>query len=142
MKFIKTIAASLLFASSLAAAQSHVIVHVASVHTKAGYNNTNPGIGLRWADAHGDGPVAGVYRNSEWRNSAYAGYAWNWQVAGPVSAQFVVGAVTGYKRGTVVPLVMPSVAYAVGPKTAVRLSGVPPVGSIPGVVHLSFDYKF
>ncbi len=142
MKFIKIIAASLLFASSLAVAQSHVIVHVASVHTKAGYNNTNPGIGLRWADAQGDGPVAGVYYNSESSTSVYAGYTWNWQVAGPVSAQLTVGGVGGYKRAAIVPMLLPSATLRLTPLTSVRLSGVPPIGDIPGFAHVSFEYKF
>ena len=123
-------------------APTHFIVHVASVHTQPGYNNTNPGIGLRWADAAGDGLVAGVYYNSERSTSAYAGYAWNWQIAGPVSAQIVVGGVGGYKRAAVVPMLLPSVALRLTPVTSVRLSGSPPIRDIPGFAHVSFDFKF
>ena len=121
---------------------THLMAHVASAHTKSGYNNTHPGVGLRWADSQGDGPVAGVYRNSEWRNSAYAGYAWNWQVVGPISAQLTVGGVGGYKRAAVVPLLLPSLTLRLTPFTSVRLSGVLPVGDIPGFAHVSFEYKF
>jgi ribosomal protein S11 len=128
-------------ANASAAGPTHVMVHVASAHTEANFNNTNLGLGLRWADAQGDGPVAGVYGNSEWRNSAYAGYAWSWQVAGPVSAQLAVGAVTGYKLAAVVPMVLPSLAYAITPKAAIRISAVPPVGKMAGVAHLSVEFK-
>lgn len=125
-----------------AAGPTHLILHTVSAHTKPGYNNVNPGVGLRWADAQGDGPVAGVYHNSERNTSVYAGYAWSWHVAGPVSAELTVGGVGGYKRAAVAPMLLPSVTYAITPKVAVRLSGAPPIRDIPGFAHVSFEYKF
>lgn len=121
---------------------THMMVHVASAHTKSGYNNINPGVGLRWADAQGDGPVAGVYYNSERSTSVYVAYSWNWQITGPVNAQLTVGGIGGYKRATVVPMILPSVALRLTPLTSVRLSGAPPVRGIPGFAHISFEYKF
>ena len=129
-------------ASAADFAPTHLMVHVASVHTQPGFNNTNLGVGLRWADAKGDGPVAGVYYNSERSTSAYAGYAWNWQIAGPVSAQLTVGGIGGYKRAAVVPMLLPSVALRLTPLTSVRLSGSPPIRDIPGFAHVSFEFKF
>lgn len=144
---MKTLIAALLATVAMTAqaadfVPTHLTVHVASVHTRAGYNNTNPGIGLRWADADGDGPVVGVYHNSERGVSVYAGYAWNWTIAGALSVQVTAGAVTGYKRAPVVPMIMPSLAYALDKKSAVRLSAVPPVGKMAGVAHLTYDVKF
>lgn len=144
---MKTLIAAILATVALTAqaadfVPTHLTVHIASVHTQGGYNNTNPGVGLRWADASGDGPVVGVYFNSERSTSVYAGYAWNWPIAGALSAQITVGAVTGFKRAPVVPMVMPSLAYARDKKTALRLSAIPPVGKMAGVVHLTYDVKF
>lgn len=123
-------------------APTHLTVHLASVHSQPGYNNINLGAGLRWADSAGDGPVAGIYYNSDRSTSAYAGYSWNWPLAGPVSVQLMAGGVTGYRRAAVAPMLLPSLAYAVTPRAAVRVSFAPAIALTTAVAHLSLDFRF
>lgn len=131
---------------------THIGLHIASAHDKAGLNNINPGISLRWADAQGDGVVAGVYCNSFNSISAYAGYAWEWSLAPRWSASLAVGGVTGYPeigsqfkgqssgnvgctrrtaderarpKAALLPFVLPGIAYHLDDKQSVRLEYIP-----------------
>lgn len=103
-------------------------VHVGSHHVGGGYCNENPGIYYR-AES---GLTLGAYRNSECRRwSAYAGHTWGDHIA------LTVGAVTGYERASVLPLVVPSVRF--GPA---RVAVLPPVGGMPTVIHLMLEKRF
>lgn len=105
-------------------------LHLATYHfaRKADFNETNLGgyaVCDRWA--------AGAYRNSERGDSAYVGYTYS---LGPVD--FVVGAVTGYKRGPM-PMVLPSMKVT----DHLRLTVLPPVpkANVNTMgVHLSAEF--
>ena len=83
-----------------------------SVHDRPGYNGLNYGAGIEQTVTRDWTLAGGWYRNSERRGSGYAygRYAlykrdsWNIGIA--------VGAVTGYQRAAVVPMVFPEVCYA------------------------------
>ena len=105
-------------------------------------SKTGLGLSISFPNADGNGVTVGLFRNSERRLSAYAGYTWSWHVAGPISAELTLGGMGGYRRATIVPMIMPSISYAITPKAALRLSGVPPTGKMAGVVHAGFDFKF
>lgn len=78
-----------------ALAPIRVGLHLASVHSAATYNNSNPGIYAVWQN----GLVLGALRNSLGVPSAYAGYALDSGrfAGGHLSAAVTVGAITGYK---------------------------------------------
>jgi len=81
---------------------------------------------------HKSGATVGAFRNSIGRNSGYAG--WTWQ-AGPFG--LTAGAITGYPRAKVLPLLVPSYRLASG----VRISVVPnPFGA--AALHLSLEHQF
>ena len=90
-------------------------------------NEVNPGLGLRWTsgDYH---RMAGVYRNSIRRTSAYALLGYTPIHAGPLSLGVVAGAVTGYGK----PYMAAAGFYAVAQVTsraAVVLTVVPTIDS-------------
>ena len=94
-------------------AENYIRLTGVSLHSTAGNNALNYGIGLehelndRWSVA------GGWYRNSEWHGSAYAygRYAvyrddmWNIGIG--------VGGVTGYTTFKVTPMAIPDVCYGV-----------------------------
>ena len=104
--------------------------HLASQHFPAQqYNNFNPGAYY----IHDNGATVGTYYNSERRQSVYAGWTWD---SGPWRLQ--VGAITGYKRRAVLPMIVPSVALGYG----FRLTVLPKIergGST--VIHLMWEMK-
>ena len=105
-------------------------LHIGSQHFPArDYNNFNPGAYY----IHGNGATVGTYYNSERRQSVYAGWTWDY---GPWRLQ--AGAITGYRRAAVLPLIAPSVSLGYG----FRLTVLPKVerrGS--AVVHLTWEMK-
>lgn len=112
------IGAALLAVAGLAAAQT-VGLHLGSVHLpKRDYSNVNPGAYVRFPN----GLTFGGYYNSERRPSFYAGYTHSF---GPVDV--TVGAITGYERAAVAPLVVPSVRLFEIGRVAVRLAFVPKI---------------
>ena len=105
-------------------------LHIGSQHYPArAYNNANPGAYY----IHDNGATVGTYYNSERRQSVYAGWTWD---SGPWRLQ--VGAITGYERRAVLPMVGPSVALWHGFRLAV-LPKVERGGS--SVVHLMYETK-
>ena len=104
--------------------------HIGSQHFPAKqYNNFNPGAYY----IHSSGATIGTYYNSERRQSVYAGWTWDY---GPWRLQ--AGAITGYRRAAVLPLIAPSVSLGYG----FRLTVLPKVerrGS--AVVHLTWEMK-
>ena len=104
--------------------------HIGSQHFPAKqYNNFNPGAYY----IHSSGATVGTYYNSERRQSVYAGWTWDY---GPWRLQ--AGAITGYRRADVLPLIAPSVSLGYG----FRLTVLPKVerrGS--AVVHLTWEMK-
>ena len=104
--------------------------HIGSQHFPSKqYNNANPGAYY----IHSSGATIGTYYNSERRQSVYAGWTWDY---GPWRLQ--AGAITGYRRAAVLPLIAPSVSLGYG----FRLTALPPFGSQgSAVLHLSFETK-
>lgn len=105
-------------------------------HDASSMEWVTPGVYAR----HPSGFTAGVYRNSEGRGSAFAG--WTWQTESRTWA-ITVGAVAGYQRASVMPMVVPSVRLPVG-DFAVRLSVVPPIAKhgIVGALTVALERDF
>jgi hypothetical protein len=91
-------------------------------------NETNPGIGLRWTD--GDyHKMLGVYKNSNYKQSAYALMAYTPIKIGAARLGAVAGVVTGYES----PYQPVAGLYAVLPVTerlSLNITAVPDVKSI------------
>ena len=107
--------------------------HLYTAHWSKHYNNVNTGLYYK-TDT---GLIAGVYRNSYDRPSAYVGMVVH---SGPF--EIVAGAATGYKGvcpkvcKTLTPMFVPSLALPLTSATTMRLSLPNGQG-----VHLSLEYK-
>lgn len=103
-------------------------LHIGTYHfdRSKDYNEFNPGV-----YALCDGWTAGAYHNSERRVSVYAGRTFD---VGPVDV--TLGAVTGYSRAPLVPLVVPSYKIRGGPRVSLLL----PLEKGGGGLHLSWEF--
>lgn len=130
-------------------------LHVASAHSKSGFNNANLGAYY----VHDSGATIGAYCNSESRSplfpqarpcqvSAYAGYTLTADV-GPARLSATVGVITGYARGTT-PMALPSLSLAQGINVLGVDIGKPRVAFIPRidpkrgahVLHFMWEKEF
>lgn len=121
-------------------------VHLASWHSKPGYNNANPGMYVRLSN----GLVMGAYRNSLEKTSVYVGAHFDVALSEHAIAGLTAGVVNGYPGNKwrigrdVVPLLVPSLALDVGRGVFARISLIPNAGGVNGtsVVHVSLEKKF
>jgi hypothetical protein len=87
-----------------------LVLTLASQHIEPqGMNQRNPGVGLEV-----DGYIAGVYRNSEYRNSVYVGHDWLPLSDGHLKAGLAYGAITGYRIARIAPMVAGRITYENG----------------------------
>ena len=107
----------------------------------ADYNEKNWGLGLRYKlDADHLSAVAGVYKNSLYKPSIYAGLAYTpikWLT--DVNVGFLVGGVTGYLEHAV-PIFVPILMYQYK-EVGINLIGIPPLGNIDSVVALQLEWR-
>ena len=83
------------------------------------------------------GLTFGGYTNSYGRSSAYAG--WTWETADKRFA-LTAGAVTGYERAALLPLLAPSVRIGLSGSTALRIAAIPRHGQQgAAILHLSIE---
>lgn len=114
-------------------------VHLASAHSRPGFEGFNPGLYVV-APA---GAAAGVYRNSYGRASAWAGWLFEAPLGDtPLAAGLVVGVVTGYPAAAVLPLAAPSLAWRAGERCTLRLTALPkpPRHGSAAALHLSVEH--
>lgn len=118
-------------------ASDTVGLHLASAHSKAGYETGTLGVYVR----RSDGLTAGVLRNSYGRLSMHAGWTFE---TGDRRFAITVGAITGYPAATVAPLVVPSVRIPLASPWAARLSLLPkpPQHGSATALHLSVERDF
>ena len=100
------------------------------------YNEKNYGFGLehrfensRW------GASAGFYDNSQSRTSVYVGATYGIGRVGPAKFGVCLCGVTGYDKYTILPVVLPSVAFE-GKRAGVT------VGVLPKLVGLQLKWRF
>lgn len=123
--------AALLFSASAVAGT--VGFHVGSVHFPArDFNNFNPGIYYR-TDSNWQ---AGVLYNSERHVSFYGA-----KILQRGRFALALGAITGYERAKVVPLVAPSFAVIESPEFTARILYLPKVESTGAhALHLVVEF--
>lgn len=104
-------------------------LHLATYHFDRDrkYEEFNPG-----AYATCDEYEAGLYRNSEGKFSTHVGYTVR-NAIGPIDLTF--GMVTGYKRGPILPLFIPSVKLG-----DVRIHLLIPIEKRGGGLHMSYEF--
>jgi hypothetical protein len=142
------ILACMLLASACVMAQSlkptAIGLHLGTWHSQPSFNNTNLGVFAQWG-----GWTAGAYLNSERATSAYAGYTW--ETAGYTALDLrlaaTAGAITGYRRAKVLPLLLPTASvrlanHSTGGQTRLQLTYVPPVDKRVHALHVSIKREF
>ena len=114
-------------------------VHLVTAHFPAAYDGVHrfewltPGL---YVVAPG-GATVGAYRNSYGNASAYAGWTWRrgqWAL--------MVGAVTGYDRASVLPMVVPSYSFKLEDNKALRFSYMPKTYKAGAhALHVSYEFQ-
>jgi hypothetical protein len=130
---------AVLAASCVSPAQAQTIgLHIGSWHDARGFNDSNPGLYYQ-AES---GLTLGVLRNSEARNSAYAGYTAQWPVGGrQADVSVTAGVIAGYRVGTM-PMVIPSVGLALTDTVKARVALIPKVHKRgANAVHLMLEKR-
>jgi hypothetical protein len=90
-----------------------LVLHLVSNHLGVdGYNEQNPGLGLRFGRGDWYG-AAGFYKNSLSHDSVYVGAGRTLARLGPVAFSLNAGLVTGYNV-PVAPFLMPEIALNLG----------------------------
>lgn len=111
MGSIRIFVATLIFFVTAVSAETYVQINGASIHSQPGYNGGNLGLGLEH-DVTKDWSVAGgFYKNSEYRDSVYAYGRWTAYRDEHWNLGIGLGAVTGYKRMSVLPMAFPEACY-------------------------------
>ena len=101
-----------LFLSNIVSAQVYVQINGVSAHDRSGYNGFNYGAGIEQDVSQSWTLAAGWYRNSEYRGSTYAYGRYSFYKKDHWDLGLGIGAVTGYQRAAVLPMVFPEVCYA------------------------------
>jgi len=86
-------------------------LHTVSYHInrEANYNETNLGIGVRYYTTKDQYIIAGTYKNSEYNQSNYVGYGW--EFGDEFKLGLSAGLITGYNLGDVLPYIVPVISY-------------------------------
>lgn len=126
-----------LIAHGPAHAEDVVGLHLASAHSRPGFEAANPGLYLK----RDDGLTAGLLRNSYGRASLYAG--WTLETTDGRLA-VTVGAITGYPARSVSLLVAPSMHVPLAAGWGARLAVLPkpPIPGGAAALHLSIERAF
>ena len=115
-------------------AETSIQINGASIHDRPGYNQFNYGGGVEQTITDRWSVAGGWYRNSEYRGSAYGYARYSVYKNGSWDIGVGVGAVTGYKRATVLPMAFPEACYSY--LCAIALPQVEPGGASVLGVHL------
>lgn len=122
-------------------------VHIASVHSSAGFNNFNPGLYIKSKE----GWTGGFYRNSVRKMSFYAGKHFEAESeSGRLAIGLTLGFVTGYddiariSRGKLTLLAVPSIRVSIADDVSLRAGIIPNIGGIVGssVIHFALEKSF
>jgi hypothetical protein len=126
-------------------APTTVGVHLVSHHSsyRQPWNDTNPGLYARWSN----GLTLGTLRNSERAQSVYAAWSKDWPLlqtpSASVHAGITLGAVSGYQRAPLLPLVAPSLRIGIGAHAGLRTTLLlNPTKTGASAVHLSAEWSF
>lgn len=120
-----------------------IVIYGAAYHTDRSkpHNEFNPGIGLRFKSPDSAWfYMVGDYKNSNWKNSVYAGIGRQMWSFGPFTYSTLIGVITGYNK-YVLPVVLPEVALHWG-SLAVAANFIPPTPWNPGVFGFSVIKSF
>ncbi len=113
------------------------------------FRESNPGLALQWQSPwfeeltglENTRLTAGVYINSNDRNSVYAGAQWLPYRYGPVKLGLQAVLITGYKEAVITPVLLPLVSVETQ-HIGVDLYAVPKLAKVSAAVFATFKVRF
>jgi hypothetical protein len=112
-----------------------VSVHLLSLHDAPGFQAVTPGLSIREPET---GLTVGILKNSEGGDSVFAGKLMEHKNYG-----LFIGAITGYKSASVLPMVVPSYKINLANDVNLRFSYLAKVNSNgANAIHFSIEKKF
>lgn len=113
-------------------------LHLGSKHAQGTWNDINPGVYVKLQN----GMTFGTYYNSERKQSAYVGRTFSKNLTQNLEIAATVGIISGYNK-SVLPLVLPTVAYKFHQDFAARVGFVPKVNKQGSAgLHLMIEKQF
>lgn len=114
-----------------------------------GFRESNPGIALQWQSPWFEALTglentrlaAGVYINSNDRNSVYAGAQWMPWSYGPVKLGLQAVIITGYKQAAITPVLLPLISVETQ-YVGVDVYAVPKLAKVSSAVFATFKVRF
>jgi hypothetical protein len=113
-----------------------------SVHfcQSCAYNNFNPGLGIQKDYSNDLRLIGGVYYNSYYKATFYAGGSYQPIQYGLIKFGLMGGLVTNYNTLTIPVMVLPALSIE-GERVGVDVLGFPSVGNRTGLVTANLKYK-
>jgi hypothetical protein len=120
-----------------AKAETWISTTVTSYHfdRSKDHNERNFGLGFEHQVTENGRIVGGFYKNSEYHWSVDGGFLYLPYKVGPAKVGAMFGAVTGYEEMTVMPVIIPTVAFE-GKKYGVN------IGVVPSMIGLQLKMRF
>jgi hypothetical protein len=114
-----------------------------------GFRESNPGVALQWQSPwfeeltglDNTRLTAGVYINSNDRNSVYAGAQWMPYSYGPVKLGLQAVIITGYKEAAITPVLLPLISVETN-YVGVDIYAVPKLAKVSSAVFATFKVRF
>ena len=113
-------------------------LHIGTKHFEGTWNDFNPGVYAKL----NNGLTFGTYCNSERKQSTYVGRTFSKNLTQNLEITATVGIISGYNK-TVLPLVLPTVAYKFHQDFAARVGFVPKVNKQGSAgLHFMLEKQF
>ena len=93
-------------------AETWLHVYGRSWHDQSGYREINTGVGIEQKFAPAWSWAAGTFQNSEDRQSVVTMVKYHWIDQAPWAVRWQLGAITGYRRYAVAPVILPELCWS------------------------------
>ena len=93
-------------------AETWLHVYGRSWHDQSGYREINTGVGIEQKFAPAWSWAAGTFQNSEDRQSVVVMAKYHWIDQAPWAVRWQLGAITGYRRYAVAPVILPELCWS------------------------------
>jgi hypothetical protein len=139
---VRLLLTALLMISSVCYADTWLSVGGVSAHAchTCGYNNFNPGLGLQHDVKKDLRILGGVYYNSYYKATVYAGVGYQPLQYGMIRVGIMSGLVTNYDNLRVPVMALPALSIE-GERVGIDILGFPNVGSRTGLITANLKFK-
>ena len=125
--------------SNISYAETAFNIYGISIHSKSGFNEINPGIGIEHRLNPDWSIIGGTYKNSINNQSVYAGAKYNLLEYQHVRLNLQGGLITGYgtseNKNKIFPMIVPEVCLNISKKSpGVCAVLIPPISNVVGTI--------